>query len=270
MKKWTIITVTYNNAKELSNYWSEARHLGAEWLVVDNASDDGSGELAGKLGANVVRLDTNLGFSAANNIGLRHLRTPYVAFVNPDVRVSGGDWMGRLGALLDLGHLDIVAPQLVNIDGTKQHNARGAPYLAWKVAHRLSASRAQEWGYIRTVSEVSYCSWLMGAAICSRASTIRALGGWDERYFLYYEDHDLCLRGWQKGLKVGIDPTVEWTHEWKRETSSFAPRAWKAELRSMLTFYKTYPKLLLWPRDSGVPDEYCGEFSWATVDLSVY
>lgn len=269
MNKWTVITVTYNNSAELLNYWGGAQHQPVDWIVVDNASADGSAALAGEMGAEVISLGANVGFSAANNVGLRYVRTPYVAFVNPDVQICAGNWMSRFEALLNAGHLDIVAPQLINVDGTTQNNARGVPYLASKVAHRLFPDRAREWGYVGTASQVSYCTWLMGAAICSRTSTIRAMGGWDERYFLYYEDHDLCLRGWSNGLKVGIDPTVEWIHEWKRETSSFAIKAWKAELRSMLKFYATYPDLLLWPASGGASGRKYGEQSWTAVELSL-
>ena len=64
-------------------------------------------------------------------------------------------------------------------------------------------------------------------------------------YFIYYEDHEIGLRAWQRGTPVLLDPRVRWTHGWARETVGTNRTAWRHELHSAARFYKHSPELLL-------------------------
>lgn len=241
---WTLVTVTHNSAQQLKMCWEEVP-TGARWIVVDNNSTDGSASLAEDLGAAVIPLKENIGFGRANNVGLSHVTTPWLAFVNPDVVVSQDGGLERL-ALTCTDHSALVSPQLLNPDGTEQPNARGLPFLVDKIANRsvpLPGARLQE--YTRTnLRGPTYAAWTMGAAVAGSTQTFRDLGGWDERYFIYYEDHDLGLRAWRRGVPVILDPSVRWSHSWARATTRARFGPWKHELASMRTFYSTYPELL--------------------------
>src|SRR5690606_14305607 len=103
-------TVAYHSAATLEAHWDGARPDDVEWIVVDNASADGSAEVAERLGARVIRRADNVGFSKANNEGLANARGRYIAFVNPDVRVDFAT-LPTLERLID-EHDAIVAPQL--------------------------------------------------------------------------------------------------------------------------------------------------------------
>jgi GT2 family glycosyltransferase len=245
---WTLITVTYNSADVLRAFWSVTRLGGVRWVVVDNASTDGSTHIARSLGAEVLEMRGNVGFGAANNRALAEVTTPYVAFVNPDVTVDMVD-LSRLEAVSRANGDALVAPQLLNPDGTEQPNARGLPFLADKIAHRAGGfpgSRLEE--YVRTgLAGPTFCAWVMGAAVAGPTHVFRQLGGWDERYFIYYEDHDLGLRSWQQGHPVVLDPVVRWAHGWQRATTRVRLSPWRHELRSGRQFYATYP-WLLWRR----------------------
>lgn len=240
---WSVVTVTYNSESYLSRHWAE-RSRDYEWIVVDNGSTDNTLDIARRLADTTIVSGGNFGFSIGNNIGLRAVSSEYTAFVNPDVSITG-DWMGKLEESIEFGG-GLVAPQLLNVDGTDQENARGLPFLSAKIRNRLRPSSASGAAYARSGLGVpTYCAWAMGAAIAGRTDFLRKLGGWDERYFLYYEDHEIGLRSWQRGAPVILDPRVRWLHDWQRATTRAALAPWKAEIRSLATFYRTHPELLM-------------------------
>ncbi|WP_033106246.1 glycosyltransferase, partial [Microbacterium profundi] len=241
--RWSLITVTYNSATTLRRFWSGDRPREVEWIVVDNGSTDDSVQVARALGAQVIELSENLGFSAANNRGLKVARGSYIAFLNPDVRGKWSD-LDELAKTID-AHGGLVSPQLMNADGSLQPNGRGAPLLMHKALHRLLPQR-QDNGYLITagLSEERYVFWLMGAAIMGSADVIRQLRGWNERYFLYYEDKDICIRAWDAGLTVVLDGRVNWLHGWARDTKSFRLKPWLREIDSLIRFYSLYSEFL--------------------------
>ena len=248
-RSWTLITVTYNSAKALDEFWTPVKARDDfEWVVVDNASTDDSADVAARLGARVIRLDKNLGFGGANNVGFRASNSRYVGFVNPDVSVRAHslDELARIIEETD----GLVSPQLVNPDGTPQPNGRGYPFLVEKVRNRLE-SNTDESGYRRFAAEGDDISvaWFMGAAVLGLRTHFEQLGPWDERFFVYYEDSDLGLRAGAKGLRRTVTGRTNWVHGWARETTKFEWAPWRREFPSMAKFYARYPALLCpWPR----------------------
>lgn len=242
---WSLVTVTYNSEKDITERWSSPLPGSVEWIVVDNDSTDMSAAAAARQGATkVLELEENLGFGAANNRGLAIARGKYVAFVNPDVRVDFDSLM-RLAEELDAAG-GLVAPQLLNEDGTSQPSGRGFPTIWNKIGHRLP-SRDGHRRYVVTSGpdETRYICWAMGAAIAGTRETFNELGGWDERFFVYYEDSDLGMRAWAHGHEVRLVGSVSWVHGWARETISPTLTPWLRELSSMTTFYRRHPELLL-------------------------
>lgn len=246
MVKWSLVTVAYNSASDLSVFWSGFQQYASdvEWIVVDNSSSDGSAAVAESLGAKVIRLESNRGFGGANNIGFSECAGSYIAFVNPDVTVDVSD-LDALASHLDEFPNRLVSPQLVNPDGSVQPNGRGAPYLAYKILNRIRPSVVQD-RYLLTAegSEVVGCQWLMGAVVAGRREHLAQLGPWDTRYFVYYEDSDLGLRNERSGGDSAVLGSIRWVHGWARETTKASLSAWKREIPSMFKFYCRYPRLL--------------------------
>lgn len=243
--KWTLITVTFNSAAQLREYWGDIKlPEGVEWVVVDNASSDDSVDVATTLGARVVPLPKNIGFGAANNIGFHSSGAPYVAFVNPDASPRLAD-LDALRAWLDKHPRDLVSPQLTNPDGSPQPNGRGLPYLAYKVLHRV-LPRAVEATYRRYAGEgeVATVDWFIGAVVLGNREWLHHLGPWDERFFVYYEDSDLGLRNAAEGGRSVVIGDCRWVHGWARSTARLSVAAWKLEVPSMVRFYTRYPALL--------------------------
>lgn len=242
--RWSLITVTYNNAETLRKFWERFQiPADVEWIVVDNYSTDESARVARELGARVLELRDNRGFGTANNIGFDVSEGTYVAFVNPDVSVDTSS-LDVLGAILKEQDA-LVAPQLMNSDGSFQPNGRGWPYLAHKILNRISPDKVSE-----EYTKVSYdgstvpVPWVIGAVVAGRRETLRRLGPWDKKFFLYYEDKDICLRARRLGVPTLLIGSVKWTHGWARETSSFRLQPWLHELASMRKFYSRYPRYL--------------------------
>ncbi|QCO99611.1 glycosyltransferase [Arthrobacter sp. 24S4-2] len=98
--RWSIITVAYNSADVLRRHWSSPIPDDVEWIVVDNNSADSSVQTARELGAKVIELGRNAGFSAANNSGMASATGQYIGFVNPDVFVQW-DSLVQLETLID-------------------------------------------------------------------------------------------------------------------------------------------------------------------------
>lgn len=243
---WTFITVTFNSADTLREFWRQGAPAGARWIVVDNGSRDDTAAVANSLGAEVISLAENRGFSAANNVGFAQSATDYVCFVNPDVSVEP-DGLAALSTLVDTTG-GLVAPQLLNRDGSLQANGRGFPLLWSKVLHRLRPnSQHVATQYLRVAHDrkaLAAC-WVMGAAVAGRKETFETLGAWDDWFFLYYEDKDLCLRAWSAGYPVHVAGSVRWQHGWARDTTNFHWAPWKRELASMAKFYSRYPEFLV-------------------------
>lgn len=242
---WTIITVSYNSSADLQQWWAAETPKPYRWIVVDNGSTDDSVAVARGLGAEVITQAENLGFATANNAALALVETPYVAFVNPDVSVNAAD-LPRL-AEMSRTHGAVVAPQLVNPDGTLQPNGRGLPFLMDKFAHRgISLPGADAEAYLPSTSEApTYVAWAMGAAVCGSTEYFKTTGGWDQRFFLYYEDHAMGLDAWRNNAPVIVDPTSRWVHGWRRETHGVRLMPWVREVASAVRFYRRHPLLLL-------------------------
>lgn len=242
-RSWSVITVTHNSSAAISRCWGTQRPPDLEWIVVDNASTDDSVAAARAAGADtVIALPENRGFSAGNNVGVAAARGECILFANPDLTA---DFAGlqQLERRLDAG-AGLASPQLLNPDGTPQPNGRGFPTLANKVRNRTTTSEHARYRILAAPGEVVPVCFVMGAAVAVSRAFLDTLGGWDEGFFVYYEDSDLGLRSWLAGRPVEVVGNVRWQHEWARETLRPSLRPWLFEVRSMARFYRKYPSLL--------------------------
>jgi GT2 family glycosyltransferase len=161
-----VVIVTYNSAHCLP----QALHslpAGVEAIVVDNASADGSAEIAERLGARVIRNAGNLGFGRACNRGAALARGEFLLFFNPDAVMTPGALEALVGAARD--------------------HPEAAAFQANLVPPTAAAANVERDG-VRPVQS------LLGAALFVRKAVFDAVGGFDENIFLYFEDTDLSVR----------------------------------------------------------------------------
>lgn len=250
---WTIVTVTYNSAKDLREFSVDYKPGDPKWIVVDNNSKDDTLLVASELGSfKNIALEHNVGFSKANNIGLAQVETTYVAFANPDVTVDKAS-LQKMDLQLFEG-LTIAAPQLLFWNGEMQPNGRNFPFLFYKISNRINLlpNLRSQYQIYAGKSEIQKVAWLTGAVVLGKTETFRSLGGWPERYFLYYEDTDLALSVKKSGGSVFLLGDHNWIHGWKRETSSLRLRPWLRELASMSKFYWNHTVFLRFPTKKAI------------------
>lgn len=186
-------------------------------IVVDN-----SGTLAESTlrHVTVVRPARNVGFGAGLNMGVRHADGHLILALNPDARIGERDLELLVSSLLEDARLAAVGPRLLNPDGTPQVN--GGSWSGW--ARELSRSlgagpairrvRAALRREVRAQPDAGVLlrDWLSGTVLLIRRSSFEAIGGFDEKFFLYYEDEDLCRRLRRGGWRVGVCPQASAVH----------------------------------------------------------
>jgi GT2 family glycosyltransferase len=201
--------------------------------VVDNASADGSLDVLAGLDVRAIQSGRNGGFGFGCNLGAAAGVAPYVLFLNPDARIEPAD-LERLVAVLDVEpEVAIVGPRLLDGSGglipNLRFDQRGRTIWARALfLHRLMP-RSRWWNEINRSPEAHdsahYPEWVSGACMLVRRSVLERIRGFDERFFLYCEDMDLCMRARAAGGLIRYEPDVTVRHQEGRSaprTSLFA------------------------------------------------
>jgi GT2 family glycosyltransferase len=210
----TVVVVTYHSAhclKALDTLLAQCPHV----VISDNGSGDSTPEQARKLWphAKVLLHGRNLGFGAANNRALTETRTPLALLLNPDCEMTPESVRELVRVAGDMPEAAIVAPQLLG--------APGRPDVNYRWPSTLWASRGAG-------AEAPACvGFVVGAAMLFRLSRFEGVGFFDERFFLYYEDDDLCLRLFQQHRPIVVWPAVTAVHRARGSVRGKAP--WKSE-----------------------------------------
>ena len=218
-----IIIVNHNTAALLSGCLAALRDsppaIPHHICVVDNASSDGSVASVTKAypDVEVVRLETNVGFAAANNIGIRRSSAPLILLLNSDTLVPEGA-IDRLVERLEATGAAAAGPRLV--DATASPEVSFGPMLSplaeavQRIRVRLASSQAG-WArrYIKgLVSEERRVDWVSGACLLVRRAAAEEAGLLDERYFMYEEDVDFCASLRAHGGHILFTPAAEVVH----------------------------------------------------------
>lgn len=219
-----------------------------EVVVVDNASADGSAEAVSRAFPSVRVLEpgANLGFSRANNLGWRGSRAPHVLFLNSDAEVEPGALEAMLSALGARPEVAIVGPRTRYPDGRVQVStgARPTPASEWRQRRLVRGVRDRRPWALRDAEErhsrEHEPEWVSASCLLARRTALDAVGGFDEAYFLYFEDVDLCLRVRRAGGRVLFTPRAEVVHHLGRSMAQAGERARIEYHRSHLRFYRAH------------------------------
>ena len=207
-----VVVVTYNSEHVLGGLLDSLpaalEGASADVVIVDNGSSDGTVQLAEqRQDCRLVRA-TNLGYAAGLNHGIREAaRAEAVLVLNPDVRL----WPGFLTPMLSALGQDrtgIVAPRIVNPDGTLFYSLRRDPtvrramglnFTGWPAVTE-AVSDDEEYENPRVVC------WALGAVLLLSRSCLETVGPWDESFFLYSEETEYCLRAHDRGFVTRYEP----------------------------------------------------------------
>ena len=212
--------------------WERAGHPappvipeGVRWetVVVDQESLDGSAAMAEQEfpQVKVIRQKPNLGFGGGNNVAFRHCRGRYIVLLNSDTVTRPG-WLTTLADYADAHpRAGLIGPKLLNPDGSLQYSCRHFPNLGaglfrntpleWlSPRNRLVDDYLmRNWDHM----EPRHVDWLSGACLLARRSLMDEIGGFDEGYFMYFEDVDWSRRAWDAGWEVHYTPNPQVIHE---------------------------------------------------------
>ena len=196
----TIVIVTFNSAHCIKAL-GESLAACPKIIVTDNGSQDDTVPLLRHHcpQARVVELGRNLGFGAANNRALDLIETPYALLLNPDCRLSTNQIAGLLKWSSRFPDAAIIAPQLVAKDGTPEINYRW-PSTVWH-------SRGPG------ASGPACVGFICGASMLLNLAQMGRNCRFDERFFLYYEDDDLCLRLFKDYRPMIVVPELTAVHQ---------------------------------------------------------
>ena len=210
----TIVVVTYNSAHCLPML-APLLSVCPNVVISDNGSDDDTAVKAQALWpqAKVLAHGCNLGFGAANNRALALVKTPFALLLNPDCEMTAPALQELLAAADDFKDAAVLAPQLMASEDRAEVNYR------WPSAYWTSRGPA---------AEGPLCvGFVCGAVMLLRMECMTTVGFFDERFFLYYEDDDLCLRLFQAKLPMVLFPQVKVLHRSRGSVRGRSP--WRSE-----------------------------------------
>jgi len=180
----------------------------------------------------VIRNPQPKGFGANHNAAFRHAKGRFFCILNPDIRLPADPFQTLVADLAD-ERAGVVAPLVRASDGRVEDSARRFP-TPLTILSKL-AGRPQAADYPPSATPFSP-DWIAGMFMLFRTETFRALDGFDEGYFLYYEDVDLCARLREHGLRTISDPRTECLHD-ARRASRRNLRYMSWQLRSMARYF---------------------------------
>ena len=256
----SIVIVSFNTRNVLRQcllaVLREVGPLDVQVIVVDNASTDGSPDMVEQEFASVVliRSEVNLGFGRANNLGFESAQGRYILLLNSDAFLTQDSLKCSVEHMDANPHVGLGGGRLIGRDGSWQPSARMFPTVLDNLivlsglATRFPQSRVlgrldRTWANQGEAAEVD---WVPGAYSIIRAEALAAAGPFDPRFFLYYEEVDLCKRIKRKGYSIWYWPDIAVVHiggESSRQIKSLELSQSGAQLslwrmRSMLLYYR--------------------------------
>lgn len=259
----TLIIVNYFSEKLISKQLNQLKHQNLQIIVVDNSSTfDKSFENENTI---ILKTESNLGFGKAVNYGLKKAKGEIIVLLNPDIEIDNESIIGIANTLESDGSFGIIAPKLQE----KQHsgpyiNGGYWPTLRHMIMHFFLAARfSDKYQSFRGLyaHNESKCEggliqldWVSAACLAIKKSDFEIVGGFNERWFIYSEDLELCLRIKSLGKKIGINPAFNGIHIGGSSNSrnDYNSRVNTLWLTNLYEFYKTFfskksnIRLILW------------------------
>ena len=221
-----------------------------EIVVVDYESDARAFDTAIDVSRSTttVRRSDNLGFAAGVNMAAACTRAPYLLLLNPDTRVEGPvsrvleDW------LVAHAEVGVVGARVLNSDGSVQPTARRFPDVTTALGGRstwLTSRFPDNWFSRRNLGARDAqtpidVDWVSGACLMTRRNLFDQVGGFDEKFFMYWEDADYCYRLARAGYRCSYVPGVSVRHSGGRSAARDPSRAIRAFHRSAFHLYRKH------------------------------
>ncbi len=247
----SIIIATYNSEADILRCLDSLRasppRVTHEITVVDNASADATVSIVrSQSDARLLVAPGNLGFAAANNLGILQTSSELLLLLNPDTFVRPGAIDTLVQALDDRPDAAACGPRLVDAQGRVELSF-GGMMSPWNEVRQKFLVRGHAGGWPLVAAHVERITrqarepdWVSGACLCVRRSDATSAGLLDERYFLYAEDVDFCAALRALGRRILFVPTAEVVHARGRSRASATHASEHAYRSSQLAFYRKH------------------------------
>lgn len=239
---FSIIIVTWNTA-DITKKCVETinKYISCpEIIVVDNGSQDNTVEVLQKFkNVKIIENHTNLGFAKANNIGLKSATNDYIVFMNSDIELIDNSLIDMIQYLDSHPNIGIIGPKFLNPDMTPQASVfpPQTPINAFKefwLNQKESYSK-----YIPRGSNPTNVNYISGGFIVVKKDFFNKIGKWNEKYFFYFEDMDLCRQVTKSGKDVIFYPKCQIIHRHGASGKNLAPAKdqWRRLIPSSIKFH---------------------------------
>jgi N-acetylglucosaminyl-diphospho-decaprenol L-rhamnosyltransferase len=255
------VTVSYRSSDALSELIGSIEQSSvhpAETIVVNNAADEPLELTSSRITLHVIEAGSNLGYGSAVNRGVRALpdTVEWILVTNPDVRLEPDALHHLLTTAQSLPDAGALGPQIRGSDGVVYPSARELPSLRTGIGHALFANvwPGNPWtkryrGENRTSGAAwRETGWLSGSCLLVRRKAFEAIGGFDESYFMYFEDVDLGKRVYTAGWHNVYVPTATVVHTGAHSTATSADSMRIVHHQSAYQYLaRKYSAWYLWP-----------------------
>ncbi|MBD2177245.1 glycosyltransferase family 2 protein [Pseudanabaena sp. FACHB-1998] len=220
----SIILVNYNGSKFLYSCLSSIEKFlnsyNCEVIIIDNFSTDNSNQIVKDNfpSFKLICSKTNLGFGKANNLAVRESKGDYLLFLNTDTVLNENTPQTLLEYLQSNPNIGTISPKITFEDGRYQLSCGNLPSLTRECLDKIKYSLDNHYHsvlskfYDRQYSKVQEVGWVTGACLMMRRDVFEQIGGFDENFFMYFEDKDLCKRVKELGYKVVYYPHTTIIH----------------------------------------------------------
>ena len=271
-KKLSIITVSYNNADCIEKFvLSVLKNLpeNGELVVLDNASTDETVKKLEKFKdkIKIIKSSENLGFSKGNNKAVKEASGEYLFFLNPDSELLEGTIEKLVKYSASKNDLGIVTPQLIQDDNSIQPSVRKLPTFRGAINEYWLGKVNSFEQYVPSEKDATQVECVYGGAILIQKEIFERINGFDERYFLYYEDLDLCKKLKENNLKIVYYPEAKVKHSIGGSVDKLDKLSWG--IRTLAWFFprKSYGSRYYQVKGSNI---YHGPIKSFLITLAIY
>lgn len=231
-------------------------------FVVDNASKDNSVEMVKEKfpKVTIIANEKNLGFGKAHNLIFKKRKADYFVILNSDTEIESSVFDQMVDFMEENKNCGISSCRVMGFDGKLQPNGGDLPFgralINWlfnleMIGLRYPSLHRNDEEYYREIHPVG---WVSGNFMIIRRESLEKVGGFDERYFMYFEDVDLCYRVKKSGFTIMINPAVSIRHLSGGSLDNPKLRQWSGEFKGLIKFYESQ----------------MGKFAGLVVRLGVY
>ncbi len=261
------IIITHHNTPELLDLCLKSinktvKNVKYETIVADSESKEKVEELIREeyLHTKLISFKDNVGYSRIVNAALKKAKGNYILILNADIIILDGSVSKMLIYMKNHLRVGVIGPQLLDFTGNVQRSCFSRPSLRILAARRTFLGKTK-WGkrqinkflmeeIIAKSRQPVPVDWLQGSAVMIRKQAIKKVGLWDERFFMYFEDADLCRRFWKNGYEVVYFPEAKMVHYYHRSSKKwggfldlFLNKYTRIHLISALKYFWKYRKL---------------------------